>query len=210
MILPDFLREQRETLGFSVKAVSEDLQLPLKYIHALEAGDWGSMPPRIYTRGFLKKYAAYLNLDIEAVLAAFDSAVPQQKETASVDFFPLRSFRRVRFSFFRLKRISVLIFCGVVFVLFYFGYEFRHVLLPPQIRVESPAHNMVVESDSVAIRGRIEKDADLWVNGRQLFADETGVFNDRAFLRKGLNILVFEAKNRFGKMYTATRYIIVQ
>ena len=46
------------------------------------------------------------------------------------------------------------------------------------------------------------------MNGRQVFGDETGAINDAALLRKGLNTLVFEAKNRFGKVRTITRHII--
>lgn len=215
MNLPETLRSRREFLGFSLKAVSDDLQFPLKYLSALESGDWERLPPRIYARGFLKKYALYLDLAPDAVLVLFDEALQGDFPALAPETHLVRqpwrnAFRQGAVQFLNRQRfLSFAIGVAIISVGVYFAYEFRYAIRPPTLILESPAGDMATGEDSLPLVGRIEKDAEFRLNGRQIFADEAGVFHDMVLLRKGLNTLVFAATNRFGNIRTITRYVVV-
>lgn len=94
-------------------------------------------------------------------------------------------------------------------VLAFFGYEFR-LLGAPGLEVTEPPRDIAASEDVFDVRGRGDADADLTVNGRPLYSGGTGEFTERIYLVKGVNRLDFEAKNRYGKTTTITRYIVVK
>lgn len=57
------LREAREEKKLSVKDVSKDTNIAIKYIIALETEDYSQFPAETFALGFLKNYASYLKLD---------------------------------------------------------------------------------------------------------------------------------------------------
>ncbi|PJZ70367.1 transcriptional regulator [Leptospira perolatii] len=57
------LREAREEKKLTVKDVSKDTNISVKYILALETEDYSQFPGETFTIGFLKNYGLYLKLD---------------------------------------------------------------------------------------------------------------------------------------------------
>ncbi len=58
------LKRAREAQGISIEEIALSLKLRVVYLHALESGNWDEMPGEVYAIGFLKQYAAYLNVDV--------------------------------------------------------------------------------------------------------------------------------------------------
>jgi len=65
------LRSQRETLGLTLAEVERYTRLRQHYIQALEEGRMDGLPSPVQGKGMLSNYAAFLNLDEEAVLLRF-------------------------------------------------------------------------------------------------------------------------------------------
>lgn len=65
------LRLAREERGISVYEASMALKLSPKQVEALETNDWTQLP-RTVTRGFVRNYARYLELDAAPLMAALD------------------------------------------------------------------------------------------------------------------------------------------
>ena len=65
------LRLAREGRGISMYEASMALKLSLKQVEALETNDWSQLP-RTVTRGFVRNYARYLELDAGPLMAALD------------------------------------------------------------------------------------------------------------------------------------------
>jgi len=57
------LREAREGRGLTLEQVQADTKIRLRYLKALEDGDYEVIPGEAYARGFLRSYANYLGLD---------------------------------------------------------------------------------------------------------------------------------------------------
>jgi transcriptional regulator with XRE-family HTH domain len=58
------LKRAREAQEISIEEIARSLKLRVVYLHALESGNWDEMPGEVYAIGFLKQYAAYLNIDV--------------------------------------------------------------------------------------------------------------------------------------------------
>jgi cytoskeletal protein RodZ len=66
------LREARERLGIALDEAERSTRIRAERLHALEQGDFDSLPSRAQARGFLKNYSEYLGLPNEELLDEFD------------------------------------------------------------------------------------------------------------------------------------------
>ena len=66
-----FLREARETTGWTVIDVAENLRIRRVYLEAIEDGRFDELPGATYAVGFVRSYAAYLRLDTPTLVARF-------------------------------------------------------------------------------------------------------------------------------------------
>lgn len=91
----------------------------------------------------------------------------------------------------------------------FFISEFRF-LKPPELDLVAPTRDIATDGTVFDVKGRTDPDADLTLNGRPLYSGATGEFTERVYLVKGVNELVFVARNRYGKTTSVTRYIVAQ
>lgn len=63
------LRDQREQRGLSLETAAAATHIRRQYLQALEDGELGALPSAAQVRGFLRAYAAYLELDADDLLA---------------------------------------------------------------------------------------------------------------------------------------------
>lgn len=57
------LREARNSRKIELAEVEASTKIRVRYLLAIENEEWGALPGGIYTRGFIRSYAAYLGLD---------------------------------------------------------------------------------------------------------------------------------------------------
>jgi cytoskeleton protein RodZ len=62
------LRAAREAAGMSLDDVAQQLKLAPRQVKALEDEDFGALPGRTFSRGFVRNYARLLNLDAQDLL----------------------------------------------------------------------------------------------------------------------------------------------
>jgi cytoskeleton protein RodZ len=67
------LREQRIRRGLSLEAVEQATRIRRRYLEAVEDERWDELPAEAYAKGFVRTYAAYLELDPQQFLAEFRS-----------------------------------------------------------------------------------------------------------------------------------------
>jgi cytoskeleton protein RodZ len=81
------LRTAREAAGLSVDQVAQQLKLAPRQVKALEDEDFGVLPGRTFTRGFLRNYARLLHLDPDLLVAH----LPDAAQAPSLESPPLHS-----------------------------------------------------------------------------------------------------------------------
>lgn len=69
--LGDVLRRRREELGVSLEELQEQTKIRVRYLEALEDGDWDVLPGDVYARGFVRRYAESVRLDGFDLLRAY-------------------------------------------------------------------------------------------------------------------------------------------
>ena len=70
----EILKEARLDRKLTIKAASEATAIRAKYLEALEADEFDSLPSPVQARGFLRIYASYLGLDAEPLVTAMRGA----------------------------------------------------------------------------------------------------------------------------------------
>lgn len=97
--------------------------------------------------------------------------------------------------------IKLFLFLLLVGVLVgYFIFQGREYLVGPQIIIEFPKPAEVVSQSYVNVKGRAFNVSTLSLNGRQIFTDEKGLFNEGLLLARGYNIIEVAASDKFGRM----------
>ncbi len=86
MSLGERFRAAREQRGLTLSEVAEHLRIRSVYLAAIEDETWSTIGAPVYTRGFLRTYARYLNLDPEEAVAQYNAssgAPPAQSAAAA-------------------------------------------------------------------------------------------------------------------------------
>ena len=78
MSLGDQFRQARQQRGLTLSEVAEHIRIRSVYLAAIEDENWSAIGAPVYTRGFLRTYARFLDLDPEAAVGAFNATLPPQ------------------------------------------------------------------------------------------------------------------------------------
>jgi cytoskeletal protein RodZ len=98
-----YLQRQRKEKKIPLEYVAERTRITLAYLQALDKDDFHCLPGEFFTRGFLRTYAKFIELDPAEVIAAYQLQVeatrrPPQGEELTVPPFP--SFLKKILNFF--------------------------------------------------------------------------------------------------------------
>ena len=132
--LGEYLQQMREARGLSREEIAKATRINPTYITAIEEGDYASLPPDIYIRGFIKSYGEFLGADIAELLSRYEAEKPKPKARRIFSGMikqpppfespiPKKSYghkaivpRRIRLSRGRLIGIVVLFIAAIVLV----------------------------------------------------------------------------------------------
>src|SRR5450830_145494 len=76
--LGEVLLAARNAKNLTQKDVADNLRLSLKQIDALETNAFDLLPDAMITRGFIRNYARFLDVDAEPLLASYRARVPDK------------------------------------------------------------------------------------------------------------------------------------
>ncbi len=95
----------------------------------------------------------------------------------------------------RITRVAIILF--FLLIVGYAYFEARGVLYGPNIQVVSG--QTVVTDPYIAIQGKAERIAELSMNGRPISVTEDGAYNEPYLLSPGLNRIMLDATDRYGR-----------
>lgn len=133
-----YLREVRESLGLDVRDVAHQLNIRAKYLLALENGDLGEIPGKVYARGYLQNYAEYLGLNKDEIVEEFDRLVDHQGQ---VKYFLPEPTERSYQPGMLVVGAALLI---VVLIYVYWYSTNRESLLPPEREMVAPVPERLI------------------------------------------------------------------
>ncbi len=83
MEIAELLREAREACGMTLEQASEITKVRIKYLAAIESGEFSVIPGEVYLKGFIRTYADCLGLDGGQVLLQYGE-LRQARDTAAL------------------------------------------------------------------------------------------------------------------------------
>jgi hypothetical protein len=104
----------------------------------------------------------------------------------------------------------ILIILAAAVLLGYFLYQARGYLFGPKIIIETPLAGEVIHDSYLEVKGQAKNIALLSLNGRQIFTDEKGNFDEGLLLAHGYNIIEITAQDKFGRITKEKREVILE
>ena len=92
--------------------------------------------------------------------------------------------------------------CGLI--LAYAAFQARHIIDGPLITLtDEPSH--LQSSSTISLEGTAENITELSLNGRTIYTDDRGYFEETIVLQRGYTIVTLHARDRYGREHSVTR-----
>lgn len=200
------LAEARKNKGLTLDQIEEATKIRKNVLASLEEGDWSELPSPTFVKGLLKNYGSFLGLNPEDLLAFYRREFDERKTKQTQKPIISTSKR------FRLTPKWVTGFvaaCAIVGVAIYLFVQYRSFTGTPLLELSQPEDNIKIESNQVSVVGRTWPDAVLKINGQEVQLSPGGSFSVAVSLPEGVNTITVTAANRFGKIATQKRTLVV-
>ncbi len=194
--LGERLKAYRQRQHLTFEQAEEETKVRLKYLVALEKGDYNQLPAGVYTIGFLSKYADFLGAPKEELIQAY------RQERGTAGNLPLAPKIQLKENRFYLTPKTIILGLVVIFCATLTGYIFysvKNFTSPPNLEISSPVADQVIREDKVEIVGKTDEGTTLEINDQTVFIDDKGNFHETVKLQPGLNNIEVRAINRLKK-----------
>jgi transcriptional regulator with XRE-family HTH domain len=195
--LGEVLRAAREAKGVDLLRVERDTKIRVRYLSALENGEYRDLPGAVYTKGFLRNYGLYLSLDPEYLIDLYrleSSTVSAERASVAPPPRPI-AVRRSRGFVLTPGIVVAAILTVMVFGIgAYLAGQLIAFAGTPELRVVDPAGPLAAyDGSSYTFRGVTAPGARVTVTGPRenpvVTADDEGVFEVVVDLVPGSNIV---------------------
>jgi len=198
------LKEAREKKQFSLEEIERLSFIPLKYLRALEAGDFLLLPKgRAHLKAYLRKLCEIYNLDFETIIYKFHC---EDGFKHSTDQFTKKNYLLIH-NFLWARNLSLASF--LLFFIGYLGFQIHGITTPPKLIIYTPIEGQVSARTEISIQGITDKECHLEANGQEIKVDENGQFNTTILLSDGVNTLTLSTTKKHGKTTTLVRHVVV-
>ncbi len=200
--LGEVLRTAREARFVDLQRVERDTKIRVRYLVALETGDYRELPGAVYTRGFLRNYGIYLGLDPEYLIDLYrlEVGTPTERRVAPTAPQPVseRQGRPLVISSGAVAAVILTVMVGLFVV--YLAGEFITFARTPELRITDPATDLVAFTGTeYTIRGVTEPDSTITVDGLRenptVTAAADGSFVITIGLVPGANVITLVASD---------------
>ena len=218
--LPDRLTAARERKGVDLVRAERDTKIRVRYLSALESGDYRDLPGAVYTKGFLRNYALYLGLDPEDVLRQWrrERGEATAPEPVIVPPRPLDAPARP-LNFSPSVVAAALLTVGVVLFFIYLGTQLLRYSRPPDLTVTNPAQAVIAVEESTTsyrLTGTSTAGATITIltpgqeQPYRTTAQSNGEWSIQVDLRRGQNRFEISALNpETGKQAETPRTVVI-
>jgi hypothetical protein len=215
--LGEILRAQREKKSITLDQAAADTRIREKFLKALEDADYQQLPGAVYTKGFLRNYAEYLDLDQEELVVLFH----EERGTAGAEpartFNPMRPIMRRSLIFTPTVLVPVFVLAGIVLFIGYLYYQFTSFAVAPSLDIYDPATDAIAQDAQYVLHGRTVPAGRVTVQvfpGPLTLSDihpaADGTFSATVNLTPGANHVVVEVLDQSGKVSRVSRSILLQ
>lgn len=200
------LTEARNAKNLTLEEAEAATKIRKKTLISLERGAWKELPSSTFVKGLIRNYGKFLGLDEKELLAFYRREVDEKSVGKKIAVLPANT------KGFRFTPQTVTIGAVILFALLVAGYlffQYQSFTGSPLLEISEPEDNTKVTSSEINLVGRTWEDAELKVNGQQVQVSPGGSFSLSLALNPGINTITITSANRFGKISTVKRTVIV-
>ncbi len=196
------LKKIRLEKNISLLELSKEINVQIKHLEAIEAGQYGDLPGDIYTKAWIKKYAGFLEIDSQGFIVDYkiekniSDKILGNKNTGSSFGFKKNVWVASKI----LRHLIVIIV--ILSLLAYLAFEIRNIISPPPIDIYFPSSNYKTIENNVEIKGQTSPEVILNINNEKVLLEDDGSFNERINLVNGLNVLQISVKKKHSRTKT--------
>ena len=205
------LRKARKRLGVELRTAEAATRVAMKHLEALEQGHYHQLPAKVYVRGFLTRYAGFLDLNAEKVLNDYEAEEACYKQVRHV-----RSSKPSEEGLLRphvtddwLKRnrqwyVTPEVIWGgslsivLVGILGYIWFQVASFAAAPPLDIVTPGSDVVTVAQ-VEVAGVTDPSAELKINDQPVAVDRDGHFRQAVHLVDGVNTIAISAMSKASK-----------
>jgi cytoskeletal protein RodZ len=196
-LVGETLQLARERKGVDLYRAERDTKIRLRYLAALEDGDWDELPAPVYTKGFLRNYAIYLGLEPDEILDRWRDEMEQLRTATRVAVapppMPLVEPGGRRFTISPALIVAGLVVVVIVLFIGYIGVQFMRFATPTEVGLTYPPNVVsTIDAQQVTLQGTAGRGALIQITGPDgtpysTTADEKGVWSRQVPLARGRN-----------------------
>lgn len=202
------LKATRELRQINPEVAARRLNIKLEYLLAIEGDRFDRLPAGLYSKNYIKDYAALLGLPAAEVKKWINENLEITNETNNP--FSQKIVRRKEFMVFP-KLIKNIILALIFLACFlYLGFYFKKIIFPPFLEVYKPDKNLKTSEKFIEIKGVTEPEAEVNINGEVILNTSQGNFATVINLKKGVNNIVIKAKKKYSGEALMLRQILVE
>lgn len=188
----EVLKKQRIILNKTLEGSALETKIQLRFLQYIEDNNFEAFDSDVYAQGFIKIYSKYLNLNEERILAIYRRSLPPVKiKRGSTQRDPLKRIPILISPKLLTIILSVIFLLGI---LTYLGYQIYQFQSPPNISIQTPLNDSVVENEKIFVKGSVDKGTTVFVNDSSVEVDETLAFETEIILNPGINLITVVAK----------------
>lgn len=198
--LGEKLKRIREDMRISLAEIAKATKVKQSYLEKIEEGDFESLPPDVYVKGFLKSYAGYLGVDEDEVVRQYKKECGLKDCMKKIQTIPQKkkfNFPSITVTprFFTTAFVIMIIAGGF----FYFYKEIGNFSQDPRLIIMQPTGDLSIDNGTLDVVGITDKDSKVFINNQPVFVNERGEFKENLGLQNGLNNIVVKSVSRFDK-----------
>lgn len=203
MTLGERLYGMRKERRISLREISRDTRIQIKYLEALEKGDYSKLPPPVYVKGFLRSYADFFGVKHSYLLKPYDREMGIQDNLNKKEDSSKTKKKNIRIiSGFAITPKFLTIIVAVVMIvggLAYLYHELDNFISVPRLVIINPTDKAIIERSQVYVQGLTDPDGEVFINDQPTLVNDKGEFNDNVSLQNGVNVIKIRSVNRFNK-----------
>lgn len=207
--LGSYIKRIREKKGLELLEVSAAININIKYLQAIESGNYRDLPKGAYGKIFFKKYIEYLDIRHKNIVNEFIKEQNRSQNFESNIFFNQVVSWKNLLSLPKVLR-NLLILLVVVVCFLYLFFYFKNVFAPPFLELEVPQDNQIVSDYNITVQGKTEPESELKINNNLVLIDQAGAFSEGVHLKSGINIIEVSSKKKYSRERIVTRKILVE
>ena len=205
------LRSARQGKKLKLFEVAKKLNISLKYLDALEKGQYEKLPPKSYAKTFLREYAIFLGLKYEDLAKIFDQELIYVKQPKSLkEIFIQHADKSTHFITIPKILINFIIVMVISSCFLYLGIRLKNINSSPDLIIVSPPGNLITDQREVEVIGEVDQETQVSINNESVLTQTGGKFTKTVNLKQGINLIVISAKKKYSKENIITRQILVK